>query len=652
MLTVIVKDCVIWSNYVKNLRYSFCLIRFCPAHRESRVFQAKWVGGAYRILNAWPAVITLQDSMLLDNYALIGHDFSLYNLGQNILPAGFVLQGNTTWNVIRVLSSGLHLDPAGMNGGFLGLIYTHFNAALGQTAAADANTNINIDGWTMEDITIDSFMGLFVQNFVYGTAGVFRVNVRNMVNRRQKGISTSRKHVSSAFFYSDHLTMTDTIFDDCGSDNDVTAVSEGGAIIFLPFATARLERSEFRGNKARVGGAISLTGGSGSTIIRTCVFIGNVAFGAGGAIAFKSTGNQLVLDTVFIGNEVSTSVLPPTRITVRIFTGDSGMASPGVERRDRIVWFVGAACDPCSREELPLEADGSVDHMSGRQTEVFGNTSYISSNLYTEIISLPPGRHRLYHGVIAASNQPVLGWDGDGWMDLVDLVPRTYPKFFDDRAASNPDTGVPRYPGCRLGGGDDTFPEDCPSLDRCRSLYREDGPGQYGSAGTDAGTNYFAGTTLTEEEAAAVPGCVPKGPLQYMWDHTDFEIVYGSGGAISAVGSGSIHVRDSNFVDNVAGEGSSIQIVSIPTLETTNVSFTDAQPFVVYGGSVVHDCVSLPCQAGSACTYRQWSRFCISCGVNEIGDGTTCTSCQPVCANWRPSSTQFHAVSPCFAALH
>ena len=29
-----------------------------------------------------------------------------------------------------------------------------------------------------------------------------------------------------------------------------------------------------------------------------------------------------------------------------------------------------------------------------------------TDNLYTEIISLPPGRHRLYHGVIAASNQP------------------------------------------------------------------------------------------------------------------------------------------------------------------------------------------------------------------------------------------------------
>eukprot|EP01052_Picozoa_sp_SAG31_P012406 SAG31_NODE_724_length_12555_cov_11.624277_12_plen_172_part_00 len=124
-MTVLIKDCVFWKNY------------------------AKWVGGAFRILNAWPAHITLQDSKLLDNYALIGHDHSLYNLGQNVLPEGFMLQGNTSWNWNRVYSSGLHLDPLGMNGGFLGLIYTHFNAALGQPAAPDANTNINVDTWIM-----------------------------------------------------------------------------------------------------------------------------------------------------------------------------------------------------------------------------------------------------------------------------------------------------------------------------------------------------------------------------------------------------------------------------------------------------------------------------------------------------------------------
>eukprot|EP01052_Picozoa_sp_SAG31_P012405 SAG31_NODE_724_length_12555_cov_11.624277_11_plen_281_part_00 len=258
--------------------------------------------------------------------------------------------------------------------------------------------------------------GLFVQNFAYGNGGVYRTNVRNFINQNNEGLSISRKHVSSTFFYSDHLTMTEAMFDNCGApaEHDTTAISEGGAMIFLPFATVRLERIHYVNNRAKLGGAISMTAGSGAAVIRSCTFIGNVAFNSGGAIAFKNTGANLVVETMFIGNQVVTSAFPPSLLTVRTFTGESartyGPDGSPAENRDRVVWFVGPACDPCSDDQKPMMIDGSVEHMVGRLTPVFGNESYFRDSLYTEILSLPPGRHRLYHGVLAASNQPVLGW--------------------------------------------------------------------------------------------------------------------------------------------------------------------------------------------------------------------------------------------------
>lgn len=120
--------------------------------------------------------------------------------------------------------------------------------------------------------------------------------------------------------------MSDTLFDNNGapSEHDTSAISEGGAMIFLPFATAHLERIHFANNRARVGGAISLIAGDGSTYIKSCSFVENVAFSTGGAIAFKNAGSNFVVDTRFIENQVVTSVFPPTLVTVRIFTGTTG----------------------------------------------------------------------------------------------------------------------------------------------------------------------------------------------------------------------------------------------------------------------------------------------------------------------------------------
>ena len=179
----------------------------------------------------------------------------------------------------------------------------------------------------------------------------------------------------------------------------------------------------------------------------------------------------------------------------------------------------------------------------------------------------------------------VVNWSGYGWIEIVGLVPRTYPRVVDNRASPDAD-GYIRYHGCVTHSGTRISDTDCPSE--------------------------------------------VEGHSQAFWTYVDFDIIYGQGGAVSAVGSGPVILRDCVLSDNLAGEGSAVHAVSIPSVEMTNTSFVssaDIDPFSLFGGVDVLDCVEMPCQPGESCTYRDWSRFCERCGLNEHGDGYSCTTC-------------------------
>ena len=129
-------------------------------------------------------------------------------------------------------------------------------------------------------------------------------------------------------------------------------------------------------------------------------------------------------------------------------------------------------------------------------------------------------------------------WTGAGWADIVDVLDRIYPAVRDSRGSSDPNchenygncpVNNARQPGCRQGSGTNPPTEiDCPGG-------------------------------------------------QAFWSHVDFTVAYGNGGAISAVGSGPVEVVSSTFVDNRAGQGQTMSIVSAYEITVTNTTFVGEQ---------------------------------------------------------------------------
>ena len=61
-----------------------------------------------------------------------------------------------------------------------------------------------------------------------------------------------------------------------------------------------------------------------SAVVEQTIFLQNVATLSGAGIAFKPTGQMLLVFSDFIGNEVFRAVMPDTSQTVRVSTEASG----------------------------------------------------------------------------------------------------------------------------------------------------------------------------------------------------------------------------------------------------------------------------------------------------------------------------------------
>ena len=341
-----------------------------------------------RILNHWPATVVAENLYFLDNYALIAHDASI-NVGATAgMPEGFALTGSNVYNFTNIFETGTNVDPLGMNGGFPGLIPFHVNAAQGLTSEPDAKTLVSMTRMVAQDFSHNQVPGPMFQSFDHGNGGVWWVKMVNSVFERNTADNPQSRYQGPVFFWTDNIMIENSLFADNGNFEADTAC-EGGAIIVMPFSTLfHVKRSEFRGNRAMSGGALSFQGGGASAVVEQTTFLQNVATLSGAGIAFKPTGEMLLSSSDFIGNEVFRAVMPDTAQTVRVSTEASGAYEDSSVDRDRPLWFFGEACTNCRDDQKPLRQDGSVHHMDP-PVVVNGNTSYKTKTLYSISVTLP-----------------------------------------------------------------------------------------------------------------------------------------------------------------------------------------------------------------------------------------------------------------------
>ncbi len=63
-----------------------------------------------------------------------------------------------------------------------------------------------------------------------------------------------------------------------------------------------------------------------------------------------------------------------------------------------------------------------------------------------------------------------------------------------------------------------------------------------------------------------------------VWTKTEFNVPYGAGGAISAIGDSELNIgADNTFENNQAGTGSAISVVGADSLDITSTQFNDGQ---------------------------------------------------------------------------
>ena len=120
------------------------------------------------------------------------------------------------------------------------------------------------------------------------------------------------------------------------------------------------------------------------------------------------------------------------------------------------------------------------------------------------------------------------------------------------------------------------------------------------------------------------PACSKFCPIgAATWSSYDFRVSSGNGGAILTAGPVPVSIGDSVFRANEAPKGASLSVTGASSLRITNTTIDDP---VDESSSAVHTvaatvatCAENPCEAGSKCTFRDFSTFCEPCGDNEIG---------------------------------
>eukprot|EP01045_Picozoa_sp_COSAG04_P020662 COSAG04_NODE_2139_length_4717_cov_1.826981_2_plen_752_part_00 len=373
------------------------------------------------------------------------------------------------------------------------------------------------------------------------------------------------------------------------------AVGPGGLVIKPPpggslTPTMVFEDSEWVGNGNPMGPAVYSFYGQVNLQFRSCVFRLNEAYKSGGAIFVlgSEASTLMIQDSTFDANAVRVAADAAVDVTVRLNTGAFPIAwdDDGAMTLDIAyipVWRIddgpvrGIPWEYCKRAEQFSRASVAKGFPPSWPSDFqCANLSYTGpDSTYNEIVTLSEGSHSLWAGLCVDTNQQNFGWQ-QAWIEVVDAIGPLFPTMPDQR-----------------------FEEFADENGNCVG---------------------------TPEE------CRPRGMV--MWARPyEFRASSGKGGAVVVSGPATVIIRGTIFSRNVAPKAASLAITAAASLRVVNTTID--KPVDAGSGATrlvataVATCAENPCDVGSKCTFSDWSTFCQVCRENEIGDGVSCSTCQP-----------------------
>lgn len=538
-----------------------------------------WLGN--RFVDIYPSNLTVVNNQFIDNYALVSSaiNFGLYG---GTFPEGHGVLGSSYHTYVHNEVAcqnpigGVHEGSFEM-APFTEYAYpTHWEVGPG-TVRPDVSTFIVYDHMVCHDYHVSAIPCYLTFNRGNYNGGNFKVRVVDTEIRDTSGSHKVEKYSGAPMYFEmDNLEVarTTVIRSEFNTtrDPEETNVAEGTISVWATESAAFINTSILDSGHHSRGGALGLSG-PGSFKIANCLFQGNIAISDGGAVFFSSSGSLFVQDSVFINNLVERQVVTSQQIIVSVFTGATGAGETL-----RPLWKI----------------DGNAPDLDtghcGNET-VYGNATYdqayLSGALYSEVLRVTSGEHTLWHGVEAYTSAGFSSWTGGGWISIMGILTKVFPKVCDNRPSPHcpPPNNFARAPGCYhgdSGSGLDSQLEFCPHA-------------------------------------------------QAFWSSTHFTVPSGTGGAVAAAGTGPIAIYGSTFTNNQAGFGDALAATGSQSLLVRDTDFDPAtlNTFSLEG-VLPTECRDSPCPQGQSCRFEQLSLRCDPCPPGEIGvDGLHCEMCEP-----------------------
>eukprot|EP01043_Picozoa_sp_COSAG02_P025728 COSAG02_NODE_1456_length_12512_cov_17.368082_3_plen_1508_part_00 len=558
----------------------------------------------FRTVNIWPLEFIMEDTHFVDNAAVVAHWCHQWYPDMNT-EGGHRAAGS---DIVLTRTKTIHsiYDDSPRSLELLNAMVFSFPGTNSVSGAPRNNLTIQDlefsghvalfhsamihqmmeDGDGVWDVSIDR--GNYSQNLGYATVNIYTVGALTLMSHSNYGNN----------FYIARTRFDQNVVDP-GTYED--QIAQGGGVIANIGGVAKFEESQWSGNIASSGGGMRVLGPGSVEFVR-CYFAENTALSRGGAIS-SGIAEMIIRDSSFVRN----TVVPPSDATlVTVFA----RVHFELDTRTYPVWKVDGippitTCPPSHRsgDDCDVEVTGRVSaneklYRNPIATNCTGggpdDVCLSRGEDYTEVLQLAPGRHTLWHGSQLNTTMPTMDWAGQGWIDIVDVMPKVYVTFTDNRATAD-EYGYARSQGCTQGNED----ADYVHQNAC----------EYG---------------------------------QYFWSSTDFDVPYGTGGAIHVSGGGSLTILRTTFADNSAGEGASLASVGDDVIVAIDTGFGELHEgdlsLVTLSGRFA-DCEEpQPCSTGQECSFARSSRSCSDCGSNEISaDGRTCQRCPP---GTQPDATQ------------
>ena len=562
---------------------------------------AAWCGSAARLTDIWPLQLTFTDNQMIDNYALVS-DF-------NWCVYAKIFDKDAQGTSINGIQGSSHLDfnrfeiakPNSIADGRPELCpFTPgiFFAGHWDLATTAAKTLVSVEQMYCHDNHhIMRHPCFLAYNIEPCNGGCFAATVVDSVFADLWGWQKTDLWTGAGYMYvGDETNLTGTSFTDIGIDDPTESGQSEGAVGLDIDRRAVLTNVSITRGVSMIGGALVLQG-PGTFDIVNCLFESNLAWQSGGAILFRSPngGSFLsVVGSIFRANTVGLERDTEVDIVVTVVT--SGV---GIEPREEGAADVTSVTPLWKLDGEPpkYNVTGPTVQRSGEFNEIVdsipddgqvsGNETvygfdYEVDTTYSHVIRTSPGVHRLWHGLIPMNPLEATGWKG-GYIEILGVLGKTYPSVKDYRTGQD-ENGRVLDAGCY------------PALRTVTMV-----------------TNYCADGIM-------------------FWSYTDFEVPFGTGGAIATNGPGTISISDSVFESNVAGIGEAIKTVGTSNLKILNTRFLpEVTPNTLNMETTpMYDCGTHPCEPGNRCSKRGLSLWCEPCAPNQFGDdGVTCSSCRP-----------------------